>query len=196
MRRHFAKILWFAPLVFLWLALATWITWKGRKTDLTRSDCILVLGARCLADGTPGPSFAARCRQGVQLWKQGLAPNLLFSGGRGESGTVEGEVGRAIALSQGVPAAAILVEGQSHTTEENFRYSSEIMRAQGWQSCLVVTDPFHEPRSLALARDQGLEAHPAPTFEGPASLHWSSWAYYTVRETAAWGKYWLHRLSS
>ena len=167
-----------------------WICRAGVVTELRPVDCILVLGARALADGTPGPSLQARARRGVELWRQHWAPVLVFTGGRGASGTVEGEVGVRFALSQGVPARALYYEGLSHTTRENFQFASRLMSENDWHSCLVVTDPFHEPRALALARDMGLQAYPAPTFEGPAWRHWGSWAFYTVRESASWVKYW------
>jgi uncharacterized SAM-binding protein YcdF (DUF218 family) len=168
-----------------------WITWAGLRTELRPVDCIVVLGARSLADGTPGPSLQARCARGVQLWHDKWAPVLVFTGGRGASGSVEGEVGLRYARAHGVPDSALYYEGGSHNTYENFLYASQLMRARGWHRCLVVTDPFHEPRSLALARNAGLEAYPAPTFEGPGWRNWSSWTFYTLRESVSWMKYTL-----
>ena len=175
----------------LWLVFAGWLTWAGCRTELHKVDCIVVLGARSLADGQPGPSLKARCLRGIELWRQGWAPYLVFTGGRGSTGTVEGEVGKAFAMHQGVPATAIHYEGQSHTTVENFFYASQLMRQHGWNRCLVVSDPFHMPRSLSMAHQVGLEAYPAPTFEGPGWRRWGTFTLYTVRETGAWLKYLL-----
>ena len=177
--------------LLLWLSLMGWITWAGKRTELRKVDCIVVLGARSLADGTPGPSLEARCQRGVQLWREKWAPVLVFTGGRGASGSVEGEVGVRFARARGVPDSALYYEGSSHTTKENFLYASQVMRDRGWRTCLVVTDPFHEARALALAGDFGLEAYPAPTFAGPGWRRWGTWAFYTVRESASWAKYWL-----
>ena len=175
----------------LWLALALWITGSGSRTLLKKCDCILVLGARSLADGTPGPSFLARCQKAVELWRAGWAPRIFFTGGKGDSGSIEGLVGVNFARAQGLPESDLFYENQSHTTRENFYWAAWHMRSRGWNSCLVVTDPFHEPRSLALAQEYGLTAYPAPTFEGPSCKRPGSWAYYTARETLAWMKYWL-----
>lgn len=179
-----------AVIVLLWVLGMAWITWAGTRTDLRKVDCIVVLGARALADGSPGPSLRARCQRGVELWRQRWAPILLFTGGRGQSGTVEGEVGLRYALAQGVPATALHYEGSSHNTRQNFLYASQVMRIHQWHSCLLVTDPFHEPRALALAQQFGLEAYPAPTFTGPAWRNWGTWGLYTVRESLSWVKYW------
>lgn len=178
-----------AGLVLAWLAFAGWITWAGCETRLRPADCIVVLGARSLADGTPGASLEGRCRRALELWREGWAPVLLFTGGRGETGTVEGEVGAAWARARGVPAEALVIEDRSHTTRENLEFAAAIMRKRGWSRCLVVTDPFHIPRAMALARDAGLQADPAPTFAGPAWRKWNTWAWYTFRETFAWVKY-------
>lgn len=173
-----------------WLGFMLWITLAGLRVELRKVDCIVVLGARSLADGTPGPSLRARCQHGVDLWKAGWAPVLLFTGGRGSTGSVEGVTGMRFAREQGVPQSALYYEGWSHTTRENFHYAARVMRQHGWKSCLVVTDPFHQPRSLALAADEGLTAYPAPTFEGPAWKRWPTFAFYTLRESASWCKYW------
>ena len=175
----------------LWLAFLVWITWAGMRTELRRVDCLVVLGARALADGTPGPSLRARLERALELWRAGWAPALVCTGGRGQDGTVEGEVERNWLLGRGVPAAAVLWEDRSHTTRENFVEASRLMRERGWRSCLVVTDPFHEPRAMSMARAAGLDASPAPTFSGPAWQRWGTWSFYTVRESAGWVKYLL-----
>lgn len=179
---------------FGWLGLATWITVAGQTTDLRKVDCILVPGAKAEADGTPGVSLTGRVNRAVELWKEGWAPAILFTGGRGETGTVEGEVAQRYAVSQGVPLEATDLEGSSHNTRQNFEYAREVMQKHGWKSCLVVTDPFHEPRCMLLAHDTGVEAYPAPTFSGPAWKKWGTLAFYTCRETVSMAKYTCERI--
>lgn len=175
----------------LWLGLAGWITYAGNQVQLRKVDCIIVLGARSLPDGQPGPSLRARCDRGVELFREGWAPFILCTGGLGESGTVEGLVARDYIHAQGVPMEQIAYEGLSHTTRQNFFYAQKVMAARGWQTCLVVSDPFHLPRSLSIARGLDLEAYPAPSFDGPGWKSWSGWTFYTVRETFAWMKHLL-----
>jgi uncharacterized SAM-binding protein YcdF (DUF218 family) len=168
-----------------------WLTWAGKRQDLVHVDCIIVPGARALANGSPGASLEARISHAVELWKGGWAPNLLTTGGRGGSGAIESQVSRRWAELHGVPDAAIAEENQSHTTWQNFIYARDVMRAHGWKSCLISTDPFHEPRCLLIARDLGLEAHAAPTFTGPGWKQTGSWLFYSTRELAAYAKYGL-----
>jgi uncharacterized SAM-binding protein YcdF (DUF218 family) len=179
----------------LWLALLVWIDRSGQRVDLQKVDCIVILGSRALADGTPGDSLKARTDRAVQLYREGWASAIVCTGGRGQSGSVESEAARAYAVGLGVPAHAVLQESESHNTRENFAYAAPMMLQRGWKRCLIVTDPFHEPRALALARDYDLEPYPAPSFGGPATLRLGSRLYYTVRESLSWLKYSLQRLT-
>ncbi len=175
------------------VGLCGWITWSGLQGSPQKADCIIVPGARVDEHGVLGPSMQARTEHAVSLWHQGYARAVIFTGGRGEAGTVESECARAYAVSRGVPGACCFTENRSHDTEGNFHYASAIMKAQGWQSCLVSTDPFHVRRCLQIARDEGLTAWPAPAFESPAWRRPDLFCWYTLRECAAWVKYVMRR---
>jgi uncharacterized SAM-binding protein YcdF (DUF218 family) len=51
------------------------------------------------------------------------------------------------ARSQGVPASALLAEGESRNTIQNAFYSYKIMQAHDWTSALIVTSPTHVRRA-------------------------------------------------
>lgn len=181
------------PLVGLYLAWFAAINGAGMRSADSSADCILVPGARVEANGQPGLSLQGRLDQAVTLFQAGRAPRIVCTGGRGESGPIEAEAARDYLVGQGVPPEAILLEGMSHTTWENFVFATQEMRAHGLRSCLVVTGPFHMQRCLWMARELDLEPRPAPSFRGPA------WAprgmlFYTSREMAAWLKYGADRL--
>ncbi len=176
------------PLAGLYLAWFAVINGAGARSAQGKADCLLVPGAKVEADGRPGPSLRARLDHAARLFHEGRAPRVVCTGGKGESGPIEAEAARDYLIGQGVPPEAFLLEGMSHTTWENFVFASQEMRPQGIRSCLVVTDPFHMQRCLWMARELGLEALPAPSFEGPA---WGprGMLFYTSREMAAWLKY-------
>lgn len=162
------------------------------RSDLRSVDCLFVPGARVDADGTPGASLQARLDTAAELYRSGLAKFVVCTGGRGESGAIEAQAARDYLEALGVPREAFLLEEMSHTTWENFVFALQEMRPKGLRSCLVVTDPFHMRRCLTMAQELGLEAHSAPTFDGPA---WRprGWLYYTTREIGAWLKYCAER---
>ncbi len=115
------------------------------------SDLILVLGRRLERD-RPTPVFIGRLARAEDLWRGGLAPRILVTGGiTGRSDRSEAAAGRDWLLGRGVPAEAVLTEDQSQHTLDNLFYVRERMTAQGWGRALLVSDPLHLARARALA---------------------------------------------
>lgn len=175
-------ILYFAIAVVM-LMLAS-ITIVGDRVNLHRADCIIVPGALVHADGMPGQMLFARIENAVRLFRDGWAGAIVFTGGRGESGPIESEAARDLAVRMGVPAEHLHVEVESHTTYENFTNARAVMREHGWRTCIVSTDPFHVFRCLLIARVLGLVTWSAPAFKSPGYTDLDVRVYYTLRECA------------
>ena len=87
-------------------------------TDYRRpADAAVVFGARVYASGEPSPLLADRIATSVDLYRSGLVPVLLMSGGDGADGFNEAMVMRDRAIAAGVDPAAILVDRAGNTTE-------------------------------------------------------------------------------
>lgn len=165
MRIRIKKITgWLAITAVLWVAAVAAMIWRyGLQDHAAKSDCIIVLGAAVQGDG-PSPVFAERIRHGVHLYQAGYAPVLIFTGGFGSGQThSEGAVGQAAAIRQGVPAQAVLIEQQSRTTQQNLSEAAALMRQHGLKSAIVVSDPLHLKRAIAMAGGQGIAACSSPT---------------------------------
>jgi uncharacterized SAM-binding protein YcdF (DUF218 family) len=92
----------------------------------------------------------------AQLYRQGLAPKVLFTGGLGRNtqGLLpEPEAVRfaRVAMEQGVPAEDILLEDQSTNTAENIRFTRRLLEEKGLPHgrILGVHQPFMERRIQA-----------------------------------------------
>ena len=92
----------------------------------------------------------------AQLYRQGLAPKVLFTGGLGRNtqGLLpEPEAVRfaRVAMEQGVPAEDILLEDQSTNTAENIRFTRRLLEEKGLPhgKILGVHQPFMERRIQA-----------------------------------------------
>jgi uncharacterized SAM-binding protein YcdF (DUF218 family) len=149
---------------------------KGAEGDpLEPADAILVLGRRLRDDG-PTPVYEARLAHAERLWRQGFAPRILVAGGTtGSSAHSEAEAGRGWLVARGVPPAAILLEDRSQHTLENLFNVRIHLRAEGWRTLLLVSDPLHLARARATALGLGLEVRcsPAPGCPpAPGSLAW------------------------
>jgi uncharacterized SAM-binding protein YcdF (DUF218 family) len=94
--------------------------------------------------------------RGAELYLQGLAPLLVFSGGRGKITSrffaePEAELFARIACERGVPAAAILTETRSTNTGENVAFSRALLGERGFapERVLLVQKPYMERRAYA-----------------------------------------------
>ena len=147
-----------AALIWL-LAVAGWVVWVGHDDQARPSDAIIVLGAAAY-DARPSPVFEERIRHGLALYRQGLAPRLIFTGGFGGASArfAESEVARRYALRHDIPDEAILIETHSRSTRQNLIYARDLMREHGIRRVILVSDPLHMARALRLSRELGIDA--------------------------------------
>ena len=145
----------------------------GSETDRAApADVILVLGCEVrTGDGAPSPCIAARGAHAAALYRAGLAPRVIASGGPTVWGVTEAAALTAALEAHGVPAAAIVTEPQARDTIENIAFSQAIMRAHGWRTAILVTEPFHINRAALIARDAGLPVYPSPATD---SINWTA----------------------
>ena len=136
---------------------ATFRVWQqGQRDDRQQADAIVVMGA-AQYDGRPSPLFAARLDHAVELYRAGVAPRLVVTGGKAVGDrTTEAASARAYAVAHGVPADAILVEDQSRTTLESIHAVGEVLRANGLANAVFVSDRPHMLRVLRMAADDGI----------------------------------------
>jgi uncharacterized SAM-binding protein YcdF (DUF218 family) len=88
----------------------------------------VVLGAGLMPDGSVTPLLARRVDRGVQMWRRQPDAWLVMSGGQGpDEAQPESHAMREYALSLGVPAARILVEDGSRSTQENLALTRQLL---------------------------------------------------------------------
>src|SRR5690349_21959057 len=119
------------------------------KHQIARADAILVL---CSHDERVAERAA-------QLFHEGRAPLVIFSGGQGSItrslwDEPEAERFGRIAVSLGVPRENILTETQSTNTGENVEFTKRLLADRGLdlQKFIVVQKPYMERRAYATFR--------------------------------------------
>jgi uncharacterized SAM-binding protein YcdF (DUF218 family) len=145
--------------------------WQVGQEDGRRPvDAIVVLGA-AQYNGRPSGALAARLDHAIELYKAGVAPYLITTGGKlpGDNYT-EAQTGFNYATKRGVPASAILMEDTGRTTLESIQHVKTIFEAHGFHTALFVSDRSHMLRVLRQAQDQGIEAWSSPTATSPDDL--------------------------
>ena len=178
-----ASVAALAVLVLAWVASMVAVDQAGRRDHAQRADAIVVLGAAQYV-GRPSPVLRARVDHAVALWKRGLAPTLILTGGTGAGDTVsEAAVARKYAMSKGVPDRAIVLEINGRTTSESVRAVARIMEDREQHSVILVSDPFHMLRLSILARRHGLEPYTSPTRTSPIDSNREQRWKYMVSES-------------
>ena len=166
-------------LLLLWLlGVAAWIIWVGDRDQAAPADAIIVLGAAAY-DAKPSPVFEERIRHGLELYRQGYAPKLIFTGGFGGTGArfSESQVARRYALKQGIPARDILIESRSRTTRQNLVEAKRLMEARGMRRAILVSDPLHMARALRLSDELGIDALASSTPSTRFRSFHTSWRF-------------------
>lgn len=118
------------------------------------------------------PDYIAlgRLRYAAHLQRRTGLP-ILVSGGNGASGVDPAPNDRlyskadamAAALREDFGVPVKWIEPRSRDTGENAAYSAAMLRAEGVQRILLVTDAMHMPRSCAAFARAGLDVVSAPT---------------------------------
>jgi uncharacterized SAM-binding protein YcdF (DUF218 family) len=194
LRRH-PLVAVLCALVALVLAALGWsaiVVWRAAHhdgaADLERADAIVVLGA-AQYDGVPSPVFQGRLDHALLLWEQGRA-GLVVTVGSNQPGdrTTEAEAGLRYLASKGIPTGSLVAVPEGHTTLESLRAVARELRARGLRSVFLVSDPWHNARLQAIARDLGLEGHASATWTSAAVSETTRGEGY-LRETFAYLEY-------
>ena len=120
-----------------------------------KADCILVLGAFVRADGSLSTALEERVETAVSLYKQGMADTVFLTGDGAGEGYDEPEAMKKYCVEHGVPEEAIVCDPYGLSTIESMeRAVSEF----GYRSVLIVTQDYHQYRSVWLAGKMGLSA--------------------------------------
>lgn len=144
-----------------------WV-WRVSRLDQRReADAIVVLGA-AQYNGRPSPVLKARLDHAVTLFRAGLAPAVVVTGGMGTGDRMsEATVGHRYLRGLAVPDSAIIVRPDGRTTDESMRSVAEWMHERDLVRALLVSDPFHMARLRIEARRADLQAYTSPTRTSP-----------------------------
>jgi uncharacterized SAM-binding protein YcdF (DUF218 family) len=150
-----------------WLFLAVAVYGYGQRDEARRADVIVVLGA-AQYDGRPSPVLRARLDHALSLYRQGMAAKVITTGGVGVGDTVsEAVVGRRYLVRGGIPESSILTETVGLRSHESMAAAASLMRSEGLEGALLVSDPFHMLRLRLLAWRLGMSARSSPTRSSP-----------------------------
>lgn len=114
------------------------------KDELKPADVIVVLAGE----------ETERVEHGAKLFKEGWArkDRIILAGGPLVWRYTWASLMKEHAIYLGMPKNAILLEDKSRNTEEDARFTKEIMNKHGYKSCILVTSPYHSRRATKIFR--------------------------------------------
>lgn len=126
------------------------VLWDYMHVDMPLGPADVILGLGCYDEQIP--------LRAAELYRAGLAPVVVFSGGLGRNteklwqGT-EAERFAAIAVQAGVPEKAILLETRSTNSGENLLFTRRLLAEKGVAAnrVIAVHKPYMERRVFAAA---------------------------------------------
>ena len=151
--------IWGAGLAFL-LVLAFYVVTVAyvfnyeEAVALPKADAIVVLGGNTSRNGALYGSTATRVATGIKLYKAGVAPLIVMTGG-GEPRM--GDDMAEEAIRAGIPKESVLIENRSESTVQNALFTSNLTELTPETSVLIVTHRYHLLRSWASFRWAGFK---------------------------------------
>jgi vancomycin permeability regulator SanA len=122
------------------------------------AEAALVLGAKVGDDGLPSVFLQERVDLGVDLYERGIVDVIVMSGATRPDGYDEPATMRDLALAQGVPEEAIILDRKGVDT---FASCVNAAGPLGFNSVVVVSQEFHVARATWLCQQAGLQAEGA-----------------------------------
>jgi uncharacterized SAM-binding protein YcdF (DUF218 family) len=160
--------------------------WRAANNPVVRqADVIVVLGAAQL-NGKPGDALEARLVEAKRIYDLGYAPTIITVGaGAPGDRTTEAASGKYWLRKNGIPAKAITAIEEGRDTLVSTKAYSAVMKKRYVSDVIIVTDPYHCKRAMAMANDQGIISTCSPVQTGPNTIANSGYRYL-IREAGAY----------
>jgi SanA protein len=135
--------------------------------SVPHAQAALVLGAS-VSHGKPSPILGERADSAIALYEAGKVAKILVTGDNGQLSHDEVTPVRNYLLQAGVPAGDIFLDHAGFDTYSSMYRAKAVFEAR---SVIVVTQDFHLPRALFIARRLGLDAYGVVAQGGERSLY-------------------------
>jgi uncharacterized SAM-binding protein YcdF (DUF218 family) len=111
----------------------------AETANCTKADAIVVVS---------GGDTRARTQAGIDLYKNGWASELIFSGAaQDKSGPSNAEAMQRQATDAGVPESAIVIDEDSESTQQNAKNTNTILDDKEYKNIILVTSGYHQRRA-------------------------------------------------
>lgn len=162
----------FAAIAILLLSFSVSFMMRAAETRYTYADIAqvpqtevgIVLGAS-IVQGKPSPILKNRADAAIQLYKAGKISKILITGDDGQPGYDEVTPVRTYLVGAGIPSENIMLDRAGFDTYSSMHRARNVFQVT---SATIITQEFHLPRAIFIARSLGVDAYGfvAPGGEG------------------------------
>lgn len=139
-------------------------------------DYIVVLGARLDEQAKVSGQLKSRCDTAINFTKKKPNTKIIMSGTVSGTAEISEAAGmKAYAVERGFPAEKILLEEKAENTNENIRYSFDLMESES--KFAIVSTNYHLQRGLLIARKYNMDC-----IGIPATTDWRTAALGFINE--------------
>ncbi len=123
--------------------------------EVPQSNVALILGASVVR-GALSPILAARADMAIALYRKQKVSKILVTGDNGDLSYDEVTPVRKYLLDAGIPSRDIFLDYAGFDTYSSMYRARDVFNVE---SVTIVTQDFHLPRALWIARNVGLSAY-------------------------------------
>lgn len=155
-----AALLVIAPVVVMRICTAQYL--YTDQSQIPPTFVALIPGAS-VVHGEPSPILALRADLGAALYKNARVQRILITGDNGEKSYDEVTPVVNYLRNSGIPESDMLLDRAGYSTYTSLYRAKKYFNVQ---SLVVVTQDFHLPRSVFIARSLGINAYGLATTQG------------------------------
>lgn len=123
--------------------------------NIPNAEAALILGAAILKNGQPSPVLRDRIDQAIDLYKAGKVGKIIASGDNASVDYNEVQPVRIYLIKNGIPEEDIFMDYAGFDTYSSIYRARDVFLVE---SLSIVSQSFHLPRAVFIARNLGLEA--------------------------------------
>ena len=144
---------------------------------------LLVLGAGVRSNGTPSNMLEDRLLTALSLYEQGACRTIIVSGDHGSDDYNEVRVMKEYLVARGVPGDAVYMDHAGFSTYDSVWRAKHVF---GADSLWIVTQSYHAPRAVMIARFVGLRSAAVTSpIQSSDVQRYPRQGWYSFRETIA-----------
>lgn len=143
------------------LAIPLYVKYKARHSiyanvhNVENAEFAIVLGAAIKRNNQPGGYLKARLDDALTLYNAGKVSKILVTGDNGENAHDEVSVMNNYLVKNGIPQNKIFADNADFDTYSSMERAGKIF---GIEHAIIVSQGFHLPRTLYIARQKGMDA--------------------------------------